>query len=114
MHAPAFQQLEASCRGLHYLVQQTETSAMLKIRVLNVSKIDLLRDLERATEFDQSAMFKKVYEEEYGTFGGVPFGVLKCERPPLRSVAVRDDEFARRPLPPEYHARSARELYDPR
>ena len=71
-----FQKLEASWRGLHYLVQQTETSAMLKIRVLNISKQELLRDLERAPEFDQSALLKKVYEEEYGTFGGTPFGVL--------------------------------------
>ena len=49
---------------------------MLKIRVLNVSKKDLLKDLERAAEFDQSALFKKIYEEEYGTFGGAPFGAL--------------------------------------
>jgi type VI secretion system protein ImpC len=76
MHASEFQKLEASWRGLHYLVQHTETSTMLKIRVLNVSKRDLLRDQERAPEFDQSALFKKVYEEAYGTFDGVPFGVL--------------------------------------
>ena len=86
MHAADFQKLEASWRGLHYLVQQTETSTMLKIRVLNVSKQDLLRDLERAPEFDQSALFKKVYEEEYGTFGGAPFGVL-----------LGDYEFGRHP-----------------
>ena len=55
---------------------QTETSTMLKIKVLNVSKKDLLRDLQRAPEFDQSALFKKVYEEEYGVFGGAPFGAL--------------------------------------
>src|SRR5215472_12362844 len=76
MHAEEFQKLEASWRGLHHLVSQTETSTMLKIRVLNVSKKDLLKDLERAAEFDQSALFKKVYEEEYGTFGGAPFGAL--------------------------------------
>jgi type VI secretion system protein ImpC len=86
MHAPEFQRLEASWRGLHYLVHQTETSTMLKIRVLNVSKRDLLRDLERAPEFDQSALFKKVYEEEYGMFGGAPFGVL-----------LGDYEFGRHP-----------------
>jgi type VI secretion system protein ImpC len=86
MHAPEFQHLEASWRGLHYLVYQTETSTMLKIRVLNVSKQDLLRDLERATEFDQSALFKKVYEEEYGMFGGAPFGAL-----------IGDYEFGRHP-----------------
>src|SRR5918999_302599 len=67
MHAREFQKLEASWRGLHYLVSQTETSTMLKIKVLNVSKDELRKDLEKASEFDQSAMFKKVYEEEYGT-----------------------------------------------
>jgi type VI secretion system protein ImpC len=76
MHAPEFQRLEATWRGLKYLLSQTETSTMLKIRVLNVSKKELLRDLQRAPEFDQSALFKKVYEEEYGVFGGAPFGAL--------------------------------------
>jgi type VI secretion system protein ImpC len=76
MHHPEFQTLEASWRGLKYLLSQTETSTMLKIKVLNVSKKDLLRDLQRAPEFDQSALFKKVYEEEYGVFGGAPFGAL--------------------------------------
>ena len=76
IHAPEFQKLEASWRGLNYLVQQSETSTMLKIRVMNVSKEDLRKDLERAAEFDQSALFKKVYEEEYGTFGGAPYGAL--------------------------------------
>ena len=61
-----------SWRGLHYLVHQTETGTQLKIRVLNVSKKDLLKDMERAAEFDQSALFKKIYEEEFGTFGGDP------------------------------------------
>lgn len=76
MHAPEFQKLEGTWRGLKYLLSQTETSTMLKIKVLNVSKKDLLRDLQRAAEFDQSALFKKVYEEEYGVFGGAPFGAL--------------------------------------
>jgi type VI secretion system protein ImpC len=76
MHHPDFQKLEGSWRGLKHLVFESETSTMLKIRVLNVSKKDLLKDLERAAEFDQSALFKKVYEEEYGTFGGAPFGAL--------------------------------------
>ena len=76
MHAPEFQKLEASWRGLHYLVSQSETSTMLKVRVMNASKEDLRKDLERASEFDQSALFKKVYEEEYGTFGGAPYGAL--------------------------------------
>jgi type VI secretion system protein ImpC len=76
LHHADFQKLEGSWRGLKYLLNQSETSAMLKIKVLNVSKKDLLRDLQRAPEFDQSAMFKKVYEEEYGVFGGTPFGTL--------------------------------------
>jgi type VI secretion system protein ImpC len=76
MHAVDFQRLEASWRGLHYLVSETETSATLKIRVLNVSKNELLGDLEKAPEFDQSALFTKVYTEEFGTFGGQPFGAF--------------------------------------
>ncbi|MBC7925412.1 MAG: type VI secretion system contractile sheath large subunit, partial [Bryobacteraceae bacterium] len=76
MHHKEFQKLEGSWRGLQYLLKQSETSSMLKIKVMNVSKKDLLRDLQRAPEFDQSALFKKVYEEEYGVFGGTPFGAL--------------------------------------
>jgi len=76
LHHPSFQQLEATWRGLKYLLDHTETSPMLKIRVLNCSKRELLRDLQRAPEFDQSAIFKKVYEEEFGVFGGEPFGAL--------------------------------------
>ena len=86
MHAPEFQKLEGSWRGLHYLVMQSETSVMLKLRVLNISKKELGKDLEKAAEFDQSALFKKVYEEEYGTFGGAPYGAL-----------VGDYEFGRNP-----------------
>ena len=76
MHHPAFQELEGAWRGLRYLLDQTETSVMLKLKILNVSKKDLLKDLQKAPEFDQSALFKKVYEEEYGVFGGAPFGAL--------------------------------------
>jgi type VI secretion system protein ImpC len=76
MHAPEFQKLEGTWRGLKYLLSQSETSENLKIKVLNVSKKDLLKDLQRAPEFDQSALFKKVYEEEFGVFGGAPFGAL--------------------------------------
>jgi type VI secretion system protein ImpC len=86
MHAPEFQRLEASWRGLRYLVYQTETSTMLKIKVMNVSKSDLLKDLRKASEFDQSAMFKKVHDEGYGVLGGAPFGCL-----------VGDYEFTRHP-----------------
>ena len=76
MHHPAFQKLEGTWRGIKYLLDQSETNDSLKIKVLNVSKRDLLRDLQRAPEFDQSALFKKVYEEEFGVFGGAPFGAL--------------------------------------
>ena len=79
MHDPEFQRLEAAWRGLHYLVTQTETSEMLKLRVLNVSRKELQEDLEKAVEFDQSQLFKKVYEEEYGTFGGAPYSGLLCD-----------------------------------
>jgi len=76
LHHADFQRLESSWRGLKYLLSQSETGTMLKVKVLNVSKKELLRDLQRAPEFDQSALFKKVYEEEYGVFGGTPFGAL--------------------------------------
>src|SRR5271169_3012526 len=86
LHHPTFQKLEGSWRGLKYLVSQSETSAMLKIKVMNVSKKDLLRDLQRAPEFDQSAAFKKIYEEEFGVFGGSPYGAL-----------IGDYEFSKHP-----------------
>ena len=86
MHADPFQKLEAAWRGLKYFVFQTETSTMLKIKVFNVSKGDLLKDLRKASEFDQSAMFKKVHDEGYGVLGGAPFGAL-----------IGDYEFGRHP-----------------
>jgi len=76
LHHPDFQKLEGSWRGLHYLVNKSETGERMKLRVLNVSKADLLKDMEKAAEFDQSVLFKKVYEEEYGMFGGAPYGAL--------------------------------------
>ena len=76
MHAKEFQQLESSWRGLHYLCQQTSTGPLLKIKLLNCSKKELVRDFKSAIDFDQSTLFKKVYEEEFGTFGGAPFGAL--------------------------------------
>jgi type VI secretion system protein ImpC len=76
LHHPDFQKLEGSWRGLKYLLNQSETGEGMKIKVLNVSKKELLKDLQRAPEFDQSALFKKVYEEEFGIFGGAPFGAL--------------------------------------
>ena len=86
LHNQAFQKLEGTWRGLKYLVDHSETSDKLKIKVLNVSKKELLRDLQRAPEFDQSALFKKVYEEEYGVFGGAPFASL-----------IGDYEFGKHP-----------------
>jgi type VI secretion system protein ImpC len=76
LHHPSFQKLEATWRGIKHLLDQSETSDNLKIKLLNVSKKDLLRDLQRAPEFDQSAFFKKVYEEEFGVFGGAPFAAM--------------------------------------
>jgi type VI secretion system protein ImpC len=76
IHHPDFQKLEASWRGLSYLVNQSETGEMLKIKVMNVSKKDLLKDMEKASEFDQSTLFKKIYEEEFGMFGGAAYGAI--------------------------------------
>ena len=86
LHHEAFQKLEGTWRGVKYLMDQSETGTMLKIKVLNCTKKELLKDFEKAPEFDQSAMFKKVYEEEYGVFGGAPFGAL-----------VGDFEFGKHP-----------------
>ncbi|HZU22548.1 MAG TPA: type VI secretion system contractile sheath large subunit [Terriglobales bacterium] len=86
LHHEAFQKLEGSWRGLKYLIDHSETSSQLKVRVLNATKKELLRDLQRAPEFDQSALFKKIYEEEYGVFGGAPFGAM-----------IGDFEFGKNP-----------------
>ncbi len=78
LHHEDFQKLEGAWRGLHYLVNNTETDEMLKIRVMNISKAELAKNLKKfkGTAWDQSPMFKKIYEEEYGQFGGQPFGCL--------------------------------------
>ena len=76
MHHPDLQDLESSWRGLHYLIDKSETGQSLKIRVMNASKKDLLKDMEKASEFDQSAIWKAIYEEEFGTFGGASYGLL--------------------------------------
>jgi type VI secretion system protein ImpC len=78
LHHADFQRLESAWRGLHYLVNNTETDEMLKIRVMNISKNEVAKTLKRykGTAWDQSPIFKKVYEEEYGQFGGEPFGCL--------------------------------------
>ncbi|HEV2146622.1 MAG TPA: type VI secretion system contractile sheath large subunit [Longimicrobiaceae bacterium] len=86
MHAPEFQKLEATWRGLSYLVMNTETGTQLKLHVLHATQKELLTDLEKAVEFDQSSLFKMIYEEEYGTFGGHPYSLL-----------IGDYEFGRHP-----------------
>ena len=79
MHHAEFQKLEATWTGLQYLCKQTSTSTGLKIQVFNATKKELIKDFKTAVDFDQSALFKKVYEEEFGTFGGAPFGALLGE-----------------------------------
>ncbi|MCF3947615.1 type VI secretion system contractile sheath large subunit [Acidiphilium sp. AL] len=76
MHNPRFLQLEGSWRGLHHLVMNSETGTSLKIKVVNMTKRELNRDLTKAVEFDQSQLFKKLYENEFGTPGGEPYGAL--------------------------------------
>lgn len=86
MHDEKLQKLEGSWRGLHHLVMNSETGATLKIRMLNLSKRELYKDLDKAVEFDQSQTFKKIYEEEFGTAGGEPYGCI-----------VGDFEFSNHP-----------------
>jgi len=76
MHHPSFTKLEGSWRGLQHLVKNSETGTSLKIKVFNVSKKELFKDLDRAVEFDQSQIFKKIYENEFGLSGGEPYGAL--------------------------------------
>ncbi|HUG10199.1 MAG TPA: type VI secretion system contractile sheath large subunit [Opitutaceae bacterium] len=86
LHASEFQRLEASWLGLRRLVRESSIGADVRVKVMPVTKKELIKDFERATGFDQSALFKRIYEEEFGTLGGVPFGVL-----------VSDFEFGRAP-----------------
>lgn len=86
LHNGEFQKLEATWRGMKQLVYNAETGQGMKVRVLNASKKELLNDLERASEFDQSALFKQVYEAEFGQYGGYPYTFL-----------VADYEFGRGP-----------------
>jgi type VI secretion system protein ImpC len=86
VHNPKFQKLEATWRGIRYLLENSETGVNLKLKVFNSTKKDILRDLQRVPEFDQSQMFKKVYEQEFGVFGGEPFACL-----------IGDYEFGRGP-----------------
>lgn len=86
MHAPEFQKLEAAWRGLERFVMGTETGERMQIRVLCANKDELLRDFQSANEFTESAMWKAIYQHEYGQYGGDPFGML-----------VGDYEFGKRP-----------------
>jgi len=86
MHSGEFQQLEGAWRGLKYQVFNTETSTSLKLRLICATKKEVLNDVEKAIEFDQSSLFKKIYEEEYGSFGGHPYSCL-----------LADYEFGRHP-----------------
>ncbi|QCP14561.1 type VI secretion system contractile sheath large subunit [Pseudoduganella umbonata] len=81
LHDPGFQSVESAWRGLHYLVTNTETDETLKIRVLNISKQELHRTLRKfkGVAWDQSPVFKKLYEEEYGQFGGEPYGAFVAD-----------------------------------
>jgi type VI secretion system protein ImpC len=78
LHAPEFQQIESAWRGLHYLVFNSETDSMLKIRVMNISKNEIYRNLRLfpGARWDQSPLFKKMYEQEFGQLGGEPYGCL--------------------------------------
>lgn len=86
MHEDKFRALEGSWRGLHYLISNSETSTSLKLKVMNASKKEISKDLSKAVEFDQSQTFKKLYENEFGTPGGEPYGAL-----------VGDFEFSNHP-----------------
>ncbi|MCG8604533.1 type VI secretion system contractile sheath large subunit [bacterium] len=86
MHSKEFQRLEASWRGLHALVFNSETGTRLKLRLLDAQQKEVQDDLDNAVEFDQSGLFKKVYEDEYGLFGGSPYSAL-----------LADFEFGREP-----------------
>ena len=78
LHNEEFQKVEGTWRGLHYLINNTETDEFLKVRVMNVNKNELGKNLKKfmGTAWDQSPIFKKLYEEEYGQFGGEPYGCL--------------------------------------
>ncbi len=81
LHHADFQQIESAWRGLHYLVNNTESDEMLKVRVMNISKKDMHKTLRKfkGTAWDQSPIFKKIYEEEFGQFGGEPYGTLVAD-----------------------------------
>ncbi|MCA9174397.1 MAG: type VI secretion system contractile sheath large subunit [Planctomycetales bacterium] len=94
LHHPRFQKLEGSWRGLQFLASQVSDSAAVKIRVLDVSWKELVRDIDRSIEFDQNRLFKKIYSDEFGTPGGTPYSVLLGDyeiRPRPRPGQPMDD-----------------------
>ncbi|WP_455595854.1 type VI secretion system contractile sheath large subunit, partial [Acinetobacter pecorum] len=86
MHHEQFQKIESTWCGLYYFCQETPSNSLIKIRMLNTTKKELIKDFQSATDFDQSTLFKKIYEEEYGSFGGAPYATL-----------IGDFEFDRTP-----------------
>jgi len=81
LHAPEFQKLESAWRGLNYLVFNSETDAQLKIKFMNVSKSEIYRNLRLypGARWDQSPLFKRIYEQEFGQLGGQPYGTIVCD-----------------------------------
>lgn len=115
LHNEEFQQLESAWRGLHYLVNNTETDETLKIRFFSISKKDLSKTLRKfkGTAWDQSPIFKKVYEEEFGQFGGEPYGSIVADyhstiRRPTWNCWASCPRSRRRPIRPSSPGRSRR------
>jgi len=81
LHAPEFQKLESAWRGLNYLVFNSETDAQLKIKFMNISKSEIYRNLRLypGARWDQSPLFKRIYEQEFGQLGGQPYGTIVCD-----------------------------------
>lgn len=76
LHHPSFQKLEASWRGLWYLVEEADGAQNIRVKMLDISWAEVVKDIGRALEFDQSQLFHKIYNEEYGSPGGEPYGVI--------------------------------------
>jgi type VI secretion system protein ImpD/type VI secretion system protein ImpC len=89
LHAARLRKLEGSWRGLHWLVSRAEAGARIKVKLLDVSWPEIARDLARAPEFDQSNMFRRIYEDEFGMPGGEPYGLVVIDHE-LRHRPVRE------------------------
>jgi type VI secretion system protein ImpC len=127
IHHPEFQKLESSWRGLHKLVMSSETSDTLKLKVFNASKKELAKDFASAAEFTESALWKKVYEYQFGLYGGDPFGAMvgdyEFDKGPqdvqlLTSIsevaAASHCPFISAPAPDMFAMRSFEQMPDPR